>query len=480
MPITHQADKLRAEKYRETIDLENKIQPLLSQARNYMERELYTSQDPNSAWQSYQGILDIVPDHRLAQSGQAQILGLLQNNAEYETDEFEYEEAEQWLGELDTIDANAPFQVDLRQRIADQISEEMAIQEARLRQAEKTKLLNDAIRDAKEAMRASPPKLRVSYDLYQRALELDEKNKRALKGLKAIQLARATYAEQAIADNNYLEARAQIDRLKQINADASLLGNLESALSEAQARQQAQQTTQQKAPVPEPNQNNAQADPKPVPAPEPTPVPAVQAAPPTQDKPVPGSQSIETVEIDVRKTPAKTPAGDIVSSGSSSSTKARQLSSGINAYYKGDYNTAFTNLHPLAEANSPRAQFRLGIMYYQGRTVVKNEDLARQWIARALPAILRSAQKGQAWAQADLGTAYELGIGVKQDLTRAASLYQKAAKQGYAGAQTNLGVLYGTGEGVNYDRKAAIYWLKKAAVQGDKIAQDNLRILNAR
>ncbi|MCP4010421.1 MAG: hypothetical protein GY726_13025, partial [Proteobacteria bacterium] len=380
MPITRQADKLRAEKYRETIDLENKIQPLLSQARTYMERELYTSQDQNNAWQSYQGILDIVPDHRLAQSGQDQILGLLQDNAEYATDEFEYEEAEQWLAELDTIEANAPFQVDLRQRIADQINEEMAIQEARLRQAEKTRLLNDAIGDAKDAMQASPPKLRAAYDLYQRVLELDEKNKRALEGLKAIQLARADYAEQAITDNNYLEARAQIDRLKQIEAGANLLENLESALSEAQARQQAQQ----KAPVPEPVQNNTRAGPNLVP--EPGPVPAVEPAPATPEKPAPDSQNIETVEIDVRKTPVKTQTGDIPSSGSPSTTKAQQLSSGINAYYKGDYNAAFTNLHPLAEANSPRAQFRLGIMYYQGRTVVKNEDLARQWIARALPA----------------------------------------------------------------------------------------------
>ena len=119
-------------------------------------------------------------------------------------------------------------------------------------------------------------------------------------------------------------------------------------------------------------------------------------------------------------------------------------------------------------------------MYYQGRTVVKNEDIARKWIVQSLPAVLRAAQSGQAWAQSDLGTAYELGIGVKQDISRAASLYQKAARQGYAGAQTNLGVLYGTGEGVKYDRKAAIYWLKKAAAQGDKIAQGNLFILNAR
>ena len=60
----------------------------------------------------------------------------------------------------------------------------------------------------------------------------------------------------------------------------------------------------------------------------------------------------------------------------------------------------------------------------------------------------RTAQAGQAWAQADLGTAYELGVGVILDPERTAAWYLKSANQGYAGAQANLGVLYGNGSGV--------------------------------
>jgi hypothetical protein len=486
MPITRQADSLRAEKYRELIELENQIRPLLIQAREFMESETYTGNDENNAWENYQQILDIEPGHSLAQSGQAQILGSLQSNAEYATDEYEYEEAELWLGQLDSIEPNAPFQAEIRQRIADQISEDLAMAEARLRQAERDQLMENALQDAQDALRVTPPKLRAAYDLYLRALELDETSQAGLKGLRAIRQERVRYAEQAISDKNYAEARAQITRLQQIDAETTVIEKLESTLSDAQAAptiappapttpeasqtsgETSGQTIGQAAPAAPPTSDKPRAKIEPISA---TAIPASRAPEPQAIAP----QGIETVEIETGSKTLKPQTA-----AASANSKSRQLTKGLNAYYSGDYNTAFAMLHPLAEANSPRAQFRLGVMYYQGRTVVKNEDLARQWIARALPAVLRAAQKGQAWAQADLGTAYELGIGVKKDMRRAASLYQKAAKQGYAAAQTNLGVLYGTGEGINYDRKAAIYWLKKAAAQGDKIAQDNLIILNAR
>jgi hypothetical protein len=477
MPITRQADILRAENYRETIAIENKIQPLLRQAREYLENETYINDDQDNAWQSYQRILDIEPEHKLAKSGQAQILGLLQSNAEFATEKLQYEEAEFWLGQLDIIQMNAPFQAELRQRITDQISAEVAILEAELRHAEKIQLLKNALKDANETMQVSLPKLRAAYDLYQRALELDADNQAALDGLQTIHLKRAGYAKQAISREDFIEAQAQIERLRETGADSELVKIMESTLARARTEKNGKALKSDHSKVSHPASESAM-DSKPTAELE----SASKSGPQTAKLQISAPQEIETVEVEVRKAPSK-PSSINASSipvSKASNNKLQQLSSGIEAYYAGDYNTAFAKLHPLAEANSPRAQFRLGIMYYQGRTVVKNEDLARQWIARALPAILRAAQKGQAWAEADLGTAYELGIGVQQNLSSAASWYQKSAKQGYVGGQTNLGVLYGTGAGVKYDRQVALYWLKKAAAQGEKIAQDNLKILNAR
>jgi len=200
----------------------------------------------------------------------------------------------------------------------------------------------------------------------------------------------------------------------------------------------------------------------------------------TPAPPVPESTvGVESVKIQ----PAR-PALDIGSAATggrtTSSDPSVNLARGIQAYYSGDYRNAFAILHPLAEKDQPRAQFRIGMMYYQGRAAVQNQDLARQWFARALPDILRLAQNNEAWAQADLGTAYELGVGVVRDPERAAKWYQKSARQNYPGAQANLGVLYAKGEGVKYDRQAAIYWLKRAAAQGDLAAKANLKALNAR
>ncbi len=478
MSITRQADILRAENYRETIDLENKIQPLLRQAREYLENETYINENQDNAWQSYQRILDIEPEHRLAKSGQAQILGLLQSNAEFATEKFQYEEAEFWLGQLDIIQMNAPFQVELRRRIADQISAEVSILEVELRHAEKIQLLKNALKDANEAMQVSPPKLRAAYDLYQRALELDVDNQAALDGLQAIHLKRAGYAKQAISKEDFTEAQAQIERLQSTGADSELVKIMASTLEKARAETKMEALKSEESTVSQPISGPAKNSEI---KPEPESTSKLDSLTAKQKRPAP--QEIETVKVEVRKAtskPSSINTSSISISKASTDKKLEQLTSGIKAYYAGDYNTAFAKLHPLAEANSPRAQFRLGIMYYQGRTVIKNEDLARQWIARALPAILRAAQKGQAWAEADLGTAYELGIGVQQDLSSAASWYQKSAKQGYVGGQTNLGVLYGTGAGVKYDRQIALYWLKKGAAQGDKVAQDNLKVLIAR
>jgi hypothetical protein len=468
MPITRQADTSRAKQFREIIDLENKIQPLLVQARSKMENEVYTGNNEDNAWQHYLQILEISPEYKLALSGQAQILGLLQANAEYATDEFEYEEAEMWLAQLDMIEPDAHFQDALRQRITDQIREEEARLEAKLREAQRNRLLNNALQDADDAMHLSPPSLRVAYDLYSRALELDETNKVAKEGLSAIRSTRVDAAETAIQGRNYAIAHTQINRLKQIGAENKLIEKLEMALSKAQS---VEKPVQEDGPSPK-AKYATQSSPKQADN-EAARISAVPAPRATEDKPA-TAKRIETVEIETDSNARK-----IVPAQAPANSKAQQLAQGVTAYYTGDYNTAFAKLHPLAEANSARAQFRLGIMYYQGRTVVKNEGVARKWIVQALPEIFRAAQNGQAWAQSDLGTAYELGIGVKPNASRAASLYLKAANQGYAGAQTNLGVLYGTGEGVKYDRKAAIYWLKKAADQGDKIAQGNLFILNA-
>ena len=78
---------------------------------------------------------------------------------------------------------------------------------------------------------------------------------------------------------------------------------------------------------------------------------------------------------------------------------------GVDAYLRGNYATALSELRPLAEQGDADAQYNLGLMYDKGYGVPQDYGQARQW-------------------------------------------YEKAAAQGKTNAQYNLGVLYVNGHGV--------------------------------
>ena len=68
------------------------------------------------------------------------------------------------------------------------------------------------------------------------------------------------------------------------------------------------------------------------------------------------------------------------------------------------------------------------------------------------------AEKGDAKAQYNLGLMYFNGRGGKQDFKEAVKWHQKAADQGHAMAQYNLGNMYYNGWGVKQDFKEAVKW----------------------
>ena len=107
---------------------------------------------------------------------------------------------------------------------------------------------------------------------------------------------------------------------------------------------------------------------------------------------------------------------------------------------------------------------------------VEDDALAayqRKDYATVLKIVRPPAQKGEAWAQALLGDAYNFGRGVVQDHAEAVKWYRLAAPQGDAITQYNLGVMYDNGHGVPQDFKEAARWYKLAAAQGN--ASNNTR-----
>jgi TPR repeat protein len=138
-----------------------------------------------------------------------------------------------------------------------------------------------------------------------------------------------------------------------------------------------------------------------------------------------------------------------------SSAVAGPLEDGNAAYQEKDYLKAIQLWRPLAQAGDPAAQYRLGVMYEEGKGVAQNDAEAALWFERA-------AEQGEPMAQYNLGASYAEGTGVKKDLATAAKWFRRAADQGVALAQLNLGLLYANGAGVPQDNVEALKWVDLA------------------
>jgi TPR repeat protein len=179
---------------------------------------------------------------------------------------------------------------------------------------------------------------------------------------------------------------------------------------------------------------------------------------------------------------------------------------GLAAYNRGDYETAFQLLQPLAEQGDATAQYKLGVMHNFGQGVRLNYHEAMRWYRKAAEQGHHDAQhmvgamyangegvwrdyaeaakwfrlaadQGLARAQYELAEMYRTGRGVPQNYAEAAKWYQKAAEQGHSSAQSILGTMYEDGKGVSRDFTEAAKWYRKAAEQADAGAQHNLGLL---
>jgi TPR repeat protein len=103
-----------------------------------------------------------------------------------------------------------------------------------------------------------------------------------------------------------------------------------------------------------------------------------------------------------------------------------------------------------------------------------HEQLLRTDPARAVAACRVFADRGETWAENNLGYIYAnaSGNGVPQDLARAAKWYRKSAEQGDRYGQASLGYFYREGLGVPLDHVESVRWYRKAADRGLAAAQN--------
>ncbi len=136
---------------------------------------------------------------------------------------------------------------------------------------------------------------------------------------------------------------------------------------------------------------------------------------------------------------------------------------GLDAYKRGDYDTALKEFQPLAELGDAEAQFNLGLLYVRGQGVPQDDQEAVRWYRLA-------ADQDFASAQGLLGLMYYEGRGVPQDYTEAVKWYRLAAEQGLAVAQYKLGLMYALGHGLSKDYVLTHMWATLAAAKEVKEA----------
>lgn len=148
---------------------------------------------------------------------------------------------------------------------------------------------------------------------------------------------------------------------------------------------------------------------------------------------------------------------------------ADQFEDALSAYNRGDYTKALKLWRPLADQGMPRAQYDMGLLYFDGKGVSKDLREALRWFRL-------SADQGFTRAQSFIGSMYALGDGVAQDYVEAEKWFRRAAGNGDASSQDWLGVLYANGHGVSKDLIEAVRFFHLAADQNLALAQYHLGV----
>ena len=149
---------------------------------------------------------------------------------------------------------------------------------------------------------------------------------------------------------------------------------------------------------------------------------------------------------------------------------AADFDAGVEAYSHRDFDTAYREWLPLAQAGDSAAQLSVAALYSKGQGVETNHEEAAKWYGLA-------ADQGVAAAQFTLGLLFARGIGLPLDAGESAKWFGRAARQGDADAQFALALAYSQGTGLAQDSARAIWWFRQAAIQDKAVAQATLGLM---
>lgn len=149
---------------------------------------------------------------------------------------------------------------------------------------------------------------------------------------------------------------------------------------------------------------------------------------------------------------------------------AQTFGDGVAAYSLQQFERAREIWQKLAEEGMPDAQFRLGMLYQEGRGTEQDVAEAVRWYREA-------GEAGHSQAQYTLATILKTGSGVAPDPKEAFRWYLKAAQSGVPHAQFEVAADYmQEGGAVERDLLESYLWFSRAA---DSLSREDERALAA-
>ncbi|MBF0197616.1 MAG: sel1 repeat family protein [Planctomycetes bacterium] len=118
----------------------------------------------------------------------------------------------------------------------------------------------------------------------------------------------------------------------------------------------------------------------------------------------------------------------------------------------------------------------LARLYFKGRcSLPKRTDQAIEMASSCMEKVLSLAENGHREAQFLMGSAYQEGLAIERDFTKAIKWYELASVSGHLTATNNLGYMLAWGRGTDPNIEKARRLFKISAEKGAKTSANNLK-----
>lgn len=148
-------------------------------------------------------------------------------------------------------------------------------------------------------------------------------------------------------------------------------------------------------------------------------------------------------------------------------SSAQDLRKAMNLLYQGHSKAGFMHLQDLAVAGYAPAQFRLAMLYLQGRVTTKELADAERWLALA-------ADRGNLGAQYYQAVLWLSGQARRGSVQAGIEELERLAEQGFVPAHLQLALFYEKSKILAQDDSKALTWYRSAAERGNRQAIQRL------